>query len=149
MELITLRAKAPIIALQNPHFKRKPGTILAASQKINAFKINRNNPNVKIMKGKAKIPKMGFKTAFKIPKVAAAIKALPILSISTPRGSQEIIRKAIVVTIQAIIISILFGLDNTQPRYIKYRPQKIYLKSGFFLLSTKRMRSRLKSSSLE
>jgi len=99
-----------MIALQNPHLKRKPGTILAASQKIKAFKINKNKPKVKTINGKVKTPNIGFRIAFNIPKIAAAMNAFPIVSISTPRGSQEIIKKAMVVTIQATIISIIIRI---------------------------------------
>ena len=63
-----------------------------------AFKTKMNNPKVKIIKGKLKKPKIGLSRAFKIPKTAAEIAALPKLSISIPIGNLEIIKKLIVVT---------------------------------------------------
>jgi len=93
-----LRAIEPIKALQNPQRKRNPGTNQAANPKIMALRTKRNNPKVKIMKGNVKKPNIGPKRAFKIPKTAAEIAALSKLSISTPIGKREIIKKLTVVT---------------------------------------------------
>jgi hypothetical protein len=112
-----LRAIEPIKALQNPQRKRNPGTNQAANPKIMAFNTKRNNPKVKIMKGNVKKPNIGPKRAFKIPKTAAEIAALPKLSISTPIGKREIIKKLTVVTshvmrspvIRKLLLSNRFG----------------------------------------
>ncbi len=52
-----------------------------------AFKTKKNKPKVTIIKGKVKKVKMGSRIAFKIPKTAAEINALPKPSISTPIGN--------------------------------------------------------------
>jgi hypothetical protein len=102
-----LRAIEPIKALQIPHRKRNPGTSQAAKPKIMAFKTKRNKPKVKIIIGNVKKPNMGRKRAFKIPKTAAEMAALPKLSISTPIGSLEIIKKLIVITSQVMKIPVI------------------------------------------
>ncbi len=76
-ELITLKAIKPIKALQKPQRKRNPGTNMAASPKIIAFKIKRNKPKVKNTSGKVKKPNIGRKIALRMPKTAADINALP------------------------------------------------------------------------
>jgi hypothetical protein len=102
-ELTTLSASEPIKALKNPQRNLNPGTKAAAIPKIIAFNTNRNRPKVISMKGKVKKPNIGRKMAFSTPKTAAEIAAFPKLSISTPIGSREIIRKLIVVTNQLAI----------------------------------------------
>jgi hypothetical protein len=106
-ELMILRAIEPIKALQIPQRNRNPGTSQAAKPKIMAFKTNRNNPKVKIMRGNVKKPNMGRKRAFKTPKTKAEMAALPKLSISTPIGSLEIIKKLTVVTSQVMKIPVM------------------------------------------
>jgi hypothetical protein len=103
MELIIAKAIEPSKALQKPYLKRKPGTIAADNPKIIAFRTKKNKPMVRIMNGKVKKVKTGSKSAFNIPKTAAVINAFPKLSISTPIGSLEIIKKLIAVTNQVII----------------------------------------------
>ncbi len=88
----------PRKALQKPCLKRKPGTIAADKAKIIELRTRKNNPIVIIMNGNVKNVKTGSKSAFKIPKTAAVINALPKLSISTPIGRREIIKKLIAVT---------------------------------------------------
>ena len=110
MELIMLNAIEPIKALQKPQRNRNPGTNMAASPKIIAFKINRNKPKVKIIRGKVKKPKIGRKIALRMPKTAADINALPKLSISTPIGNLEIIKKLTVITNQVIMIPVMINL---------------------------------------
>jgi hypothetical protein len=81
------------------------------------LRTKRNKPKVKIMNGNVKKPNIGRKRAFKIPKTAAEIAALPKLSISTPIGKREIIKKLIVVTshvmkspvIRKLLLSNRFG----------------------------------------
>jgi hypothetical protein len=71
-----------------------------------ALRTKRNKPKVKIMNGNVKKPSIGLKRAFKTPKTAAEIAALPKLSISTPIGNREIIKKLIVVINQVIRIPV-------------------------------------------
>jgi hypothetical protein len=110
MELIMLKAIEPIKALQKPHRNRNPGTNMAASPKIIAFKINRNKPKVKIIRGKVKKPNIGRKIALRMPKTAADINALPKLSTSTPIGNLEIIKKLTVITNQVMMIPVMINL---------------------------------------
>jgi len=102
-----LSASDPIKALKNPQRNLNPGTKAAARPKIIAFNTKRKKPKVKIINGKVKNPNMGRKIAFKNPKTAAEIAAFPRLSISTPIGSLEIIRKLIVVTNQLAISPVI------------------------------------------
>ncbi|BDA75606.1 hypothetical protein CAL7716_097720 [Calothrix sp. PCC 7716] len=70
-----------------------------------AFKINKNNPKVRIINGKVKNVRIGSKIAFKIPKTAAEIAALPKPSTSIPKkGNLEIIKKLTAVTNQVMMI---------------------------------------------
>ncbi|RUS93525.1 hypothetical protein DSM107003_43210 [Trichormus variabilis SAG 1403-4b] len=103
IELIIAKASEPSKALQKPYLKLNPGTKAADNPKIIELRTKKNKPKVRIINGKVKKVKIGSKSAFKIPKTAAVIKALPKLSISTPIGSREIIKKLIAVTNQVII----------------------------------------------
>lgn len=95
----------PSNALQNPYRKLKPGTITAANPKVIAFKINKNNPKVRIIKGKVKNVRMGSNIAFNTPKTAAEIAAFPKPSTSIPKnGNLEIIKKLTAVTNQVMMI---------------------------------------------
>ena len=107
MEFTTLKAIEPNKALQKPERKRNPDTNQAARLKTIAFTTNTNKPKVKIIKGKLKTANTGLKIALRIPKTAADTAAFPKLSISTPIGSREIIKKLTVVTNQVIIIPII------------------------------------------
>ena len=71
---MTLRAKAPIKALQKPHLNLKPCTNRADKPKINPLITRENKPKVIKVRGKVRINKIGCKMAFKIPKTTAAIK---------------------------------------------------------------------------
>jgi len=103
IELMIAKAREPSKALQKPYLKRNPGTKAADNPKIIEFKTKKNKPKVRIINGKVNKVKVGSKSAFKMPKTAAVINALPKLSISTPIGSLEIIKKLIAVTSQVII----------------------------------------------
>jgi hypothetical protein len=105
-----LKAIEPIKALQKPQRNLNPGTNIAASPKIIAFKIKRNKPKVKIIKGKVKKPNIGRKIALRMPKTAAEINALPKLSISTPIGNLEMIKKLTVITNQVTRIPVTIDL---------------------------------------
>jgi hypothetical protein len=103
IELMIAKASEPSKALQKPYLNRKPGTIAADKPKIIELRTKKNKPKVIIINGKVNKVKIGSKSALKIPKTAAVINALPKLSISTPIGSREIIKKLIAVTNQVII----------------------------------------------
>lgn len=109
MELITLKAKAPIKALQIPQRNLKPCTKRAANPKIIPLTTKENKPKVIKVIGKARKDKIGCSRAFKTPNTIAAITPFFTLSISTPVGNLEIISRLIVVTIKEIRIErILF-----------------------------------------
>jgi hypothetical protein len=105
MEITIAKVREPTKALQKPHLRVKPGTKAAAKAKIIAFSTKKNNPKLRIIIGNVKMLRIGSKIAFKMPKTAAAIAALPKLSISIPNGNLEMIKKLTVVTNQVRIIS--------------------------------------------
>jgi hypothetical protein len=105
---MTLKANAPIKALQKPQRNLNPCTKKAASPKIIPLITNENNPKVRKVIGIAIKAKIGCKIAFRIPKTIAEINPFCILSISTPVGSLEIMNKAIVVTSKEMIIERIF-----------------------------------------
>ena len=85
---------------------------MAASPKIIAFKTKINKPKVKKITGKVKKPNIGRKIALRMPKTAADSTALPKLSISTPIGNLEIIRKLTVITNQVTIIPVMIDIAS-------------------------------------
>jgi hypothetical protein len=103
IELMIAKASEPSKALQKPYLKRNPGTKAADIPKIIEFRTKKNKLKVRIINGKVNKVKAGSKSAFRMPKTAAVINALPKLSISTPIGSLEIIKKLMAVTNQVII----------------------------------------------
>lgn len=85
---------------------------MAANPKIIAFRTKINKPKVKKTSGKAKKPSIGRKRALRMPKTAADTIALPKLSISTPIGNLETIRKLIVITNQVTIIPVIIDIAS-------------------------------------
>jgi hypothetical protein len=116
-ELMTLRAKEPIKALQKPQRSLKPLTNKAANPKITALITKANKPKVIKVIGKERKLKTGCNKALSTPNTTAEINAFPILSISTPVGSLEIMNKATVVTNKEIIIGRGFIIENSPKGY--------------------------------
>jgi hypothetical protein len=115
-ELITLRAKEPIKALQKPQRSLKPLTNAAANPNITALITKANKPKViKVIGNETKL-KTGCNKALSIPNTTAEINALLILSISTPVGSLEIINKATAVTNKEITTGRGFIIENSPKR---------------------------------
>ena len=119
-ELITLRAKEPIRALQKPQRSLNPVTKAAAKPKIIALMIKVKKQKVMNVMGAEIKLKIGRNTALRIPKTTADIKALLKESISTPVGSLEIINILTAVTnkvIRKAIISNSLLNDITQSQF--------------------------------
>ena len=75
---------------------------------IIALIANKNNPKVTIVIGKVKNTKIGFKIAFKIPRIIATIIDDVIFSTETPSIYLEIISTRIVVIISLNISFMIF-----------------------------------------
>jgi hypothetical protein len=78
----------------------KPGTRKPTNKIINALITNKNNPKLKIVKGKVKITKIGRTIALTNPKIMAAIAAVVQLSNLNPGTMWAVINSAIAVTNQ-------------------------------------------------
>ena len=65
-----------IKAQKNPSIEN-PGTILLTRSINKAFKTSVKRPSVRIVMGRVKIIKTGFKKAFIIPKIRATTRAAP------------------------------------------------------------------------
>lgn len=86
---------APITAGQKPATS-KPGVKYPANEREIPFTTNKNNPKVRIVRGKVRIVKIGLTIAFTNPKTIAATAAAGILSTLNPGTINAVIESDIV-----------------------------------------------------
>ncbi len=102
-----VKTKLNTRAHKNPSTEN-PGTMFAASSIKSACITNVKSPKVRIVIGKVKIIKIGFKIALKIPMTSAAIRAAVKFVTCTPGKKYAAAKTASPLNIQLIKIVILF-----------------------------------------
>ena len=90
MDVAQCAAKETMLTIKDPSkadqkdFTSKPWTRAPANKNIRALMTNKKSPKVTIVRGNVRTTRMGLKSAFRIPKIAAPIMAAPALAILIP-----------------------------------------------------------------
>lgn len=100
----------PKINAQKKPSTLNPGTIIFTKSINIAFIINVKRPKVKILIGRVRIRRIGFKNAFIIPKTSAATNAVVKSAICTPGSIYAMLKTTIALTIQLISIAITYKI---------------------------------------